>query len=323
MLKGKHLWLGSLVAVAGMLAAAPSSLAQQVKIYEATHASTGDPFWAPYFKGMKDAAEKYGVDLVSLATGSYESSARNVEKLDQAIAANPDGIIVTVLDYNAVDGSLRRAQEKGIPVIAVNAAEDPRPEAERIPYLFYIGGDEELGGRQAAARVLSEKTPTGTACVIHQAGHAGLSARCKGWTEVMADNGIETDILTVPTSQPTAQAEQLKAYLLSHPDSDALFVVGPPPTSVAIQVLDELGKTGEIALFGFDMTTEMLDAIENGALIGTVDQQPYLQGYLGVEFLYFNKTRGFTIGGPVLTGPAIVDAANVAVVKDGVAAGFR
>lgn len=291
--------------------------------YEATHASTGDPFWAPYFKGIDDAAARFGVKVVSLATGSYESSARNIEKLDQAIAAEPDGIFVTVQDYNASDASLRRAKEKGIPVIAVNAAEDPRPESERIPYLFYIGGNEELGGRQAAARVLADKTPKRAVCVIHQAGHAGLSARCKGWTDVLAEAGVPVDLITVPTDQPTAQAEQLKGYLTSHPDADAAFVVGPPPTSVAIQVLDEMGKTGEVTLFAYDMTTELLDAIESGTLLGTVDQQPYLQGYLGVEFLYLHKAHGFTIGGPVLTGPAIVDASNVAVVKDGVAAGYR
>lgn len=313
---------GLVVGFAALMAAMAVS-AQEFTVYEASHASTGDPFWAPYFKGMNDAAAKYEVKLVSLATGSYESSARNVEKLDQAIAANPDGIIVTVQDYNASDASLRRAREKGIPVIAVNVAEDPRPAAERIPYLFYVGGNEELGGRQAAERVLAAKGSKATACIIHQAGHAGLAARCKGWTDVMKDAGIATDILPVPTDQPTAQAEQLKAYLQSHPDTDALFVVGPPPASVAIQVLDELGKTDAISLFAYDMTTELLEAIEKGALVGTVDQQPYLQGYLGVEFLYLNKTHGFTIGGDVLTGPAIVDASNVAVVKAGVAAGYR
>ena len=300
-----------------------AAMAEPLTIYEASHASTGDPFWAPYFKGMNDAAEQYGVTLVSLATGSYESSARNIEKLDQAIAAHPAGIIVTVQDYRASDASLRRAKELGLPVIAVNAAEDPRPETERIPYLFYIGGNEEMGGRQAAQRVLRDKTPARTVCVIHQAGHAGLAARCKGWTDVMAEKGISTDILNVPTDRPTEQAEQIKAYLTSHPETDAMFVVGPPPTSVAIQVLDEIGKTGAISLFGFDMTSEMLEAIDSGALVGTVDQQPYLQGYLGVEFLVLHAQHGFTIGGPVLTGPAIVDKSNVAVVKQGVADGYR
>lgn len=299
------------------------SAAGQLTIYEASHASTGDPFWAPYFKGMKDAASLYDVKVVSLATGSYESSARNVEKLDQAIAAKPDGIIVTVQDYSASDASLRRAKELGIPVIAVNAAEDPRPQSERIPYLFYIGGDEELGGREAAQRVLANKKPVASVCIIHQAGHAGLAARCKGWSDVMKANNVSTDLLTVPTDRPTEQAEQIKAYMISHPDTDAMFTVGPPPTSVAIQVLEETGKTGKVALFGFDMTSEMLDAIEAGSLIGTVDQQPYLQGYLGVEFLVLNIQHGFTIGGPVLTGPAIVDRTNVAVVKQGVADGYR
>lgn len=309
-------------ALALALGIASPAAAEDLVFYEASHASLGDPFWAVYMKGLEDGAKRYGVELVSLASGSYEGIARQIEKTNQAIAANPDGLIVTIYDQNALDEVLRRAIDRGIPVIAVNVP-DTRPETERIPYLFYVGGDEELGGRKAAQRVLRENAPSRAACVIHQAGHQGLTARCKGWSDVMAEASVETDIIAVPTSQPTQQAEQLRGYLRSHADTDAMFTVGPPPTSVALQVLEEMGKSNEVALMAYDLTTELIDAIKAGTLLGTIDQQQYLQGYLAVEFLYFHKTRGFTLGGPVLTGPAVIDSSNADLVAENVAAGYR
>lgn len=311
----------SLIAAA-LVAVGTVGYAQEMTFYEASHASTGDPFWAVYFKGIEDASRDYNVKVVSLASGSYEGIARQVEKTNQAIAANADGLIVTVYDQNALDEVLRRAIDKGIPVIAANVP-DTRLEAERIPYLFYIGGDEELGGRKAAQRLLQEKTPKRTACVIHQAGHQGLAARCKGWTDVFKEAGIETDTIAVPTSNPTQQAEQLKGYYISHPDTDATFTVGPPPTSVAMQVHDEMGKTGQITLMAYDLTTELIDAIKGGRLLGTIDQQQYLQGYMSVQFLYFHRKYGFTLGGPALTGPAVIDKSNADVVAANVAKGYR
>jgi simple sugar transport system substrate-binding protein len=115
----------------------------------------------------------------------------------------------------------------------------------------------------------------------------------------------------------------LKGFLISHPNVDALFAVGPPPASVALEVFKELGKTGKVTLISFDLTPEQVDAIQSGTLLGTIEQQQYLQGYLGVEFMRLYLDHGFLPGGSVLTGPNLVDQANVATVKAQVAAGFR
>ena len=81
----------------------------------------------------------------------------------------------------------------------------------------------------------------------------------------------------------------------------------------------------DLTVGGFDITTELLDAIDAGDVAFTVDQQQYLQGYLSVLFLYLNVTNGNSVGGglPVLTGPGFVDASNAAEVAALVEAGTR
>jgi len=75
----------------------------------------------------------------------------------------------------------------------------------------------------------------------------------------------------------------------------------------------------------FDLSPDVLEAIEAGKIMFAIDQQQYLQGYLPVVFLYLYNANLNTVGGglPVLTGPGIVDASNAAAVKDLAAAGTR
>lgn len=290
-------------------------------VYSIVHGTLSDPFWAVYRKGLQDAASLYGVEVRPLGT-EVHSVQGEVDLFNSALAAKPSGIITTIPDAAAFQEPLERAKAAGIPVISVNVT-DTRPKAERVPYLFYIGGDEYLGGQEAAQKVLSVKKPTEAACWVHEPGHTGLEARAKGWADEMRKAGVKSDTVEFRSNNPTEAAEALKGFLTSHPNVDALFAVGPPPASVALSVLKELGKTDKITLMSFDLTTEQVDAIEDGSLLGTIEQQQYLQGYLGIEFMKSYLDHGFIPGGPVLTGPHLVDKTNVETVKAQVAAGFR
>ncbi|WP_190304561.1 sugar ABC transporter substrate-binding protein [Rhizobium phaseoli] len=310
------------MASAFVLAASAHADDKQLVFYEASHAWLGHPFWNVLNKGMKDAAEKYGVKVVSLQENSPPNSGQQSEKIDRAIAANPDGLIVSLPDAKGVESSLKRATEKGIPIIAMNVG-DTRPAGERIPYLFYIGGDEKLGGERAADYILSHKKPTSGLCVNTNAGQSGLVARCEGFTTTYKKANVKAETIVVPPDSPTQAAEQFRAYLTANPDIASVFVVDPTYTVEIMKVLEEAGKSDQVTLFSYDMSKEVIDAIEKGKILGTVDQQQYLQGYLAVEFLYLNKEHGFTLAQDILTGPAIIDKDNVAAVKANVTAGYR
>jgi simple sugar transport system substrate-binding protein len=63
---------------------------------------------------------------------------------------------------------------------------------------------------------------------------------------------------------------------------------------------------------GFDLIPETLASIKNGDLDYTIDQQPYLQGFLPVLYLYLYKVSGGLISPPVTnTGLLFVTKDNV------------
>ncbi|MDQ3822769.1 MAG: sugar ABC transporter substrate-binding protein [Actinomycetota bacterium] len=303
-------------------AAQPAQSGKKLTFYSVTHGETGNVFWAIYRNGIRDASKLYNVTVKDLPLEQF-AVAGYVDLLNQAISAKPDGIFATILDQNAVDEPLRRAIDSGIPVIAVNVP-DTRPLEERIPYLFYVGGDEEAGGRLTAQRQMQDGDVKHAVCIIHEPGHTGLEARCRGYTAELQKAGAKVDKL--PSSKDAGQATgQIKSFLQANDDVDAIFGVGPQPATFALTALDELGKKGDVKVSAYDMDVSLLDEMDAGNLVSTIDQQQYLQGYEPIHWLRNHIDHGFVLapGVDMLTGPALVDKSNADKVREGVKAKFR
>ncbi len=296
--------------------------AQEVEFtfYVVSHGGPADPFWGVVMRGMEDAAATLPVKAIYSGPEKF-SIDELVNLLNSAIAAKPDGIAVTITDPNALDEPLRRAIEQGIPVIAINVP-DPRPAGERIPYLFYVGGDEYLGGQRAAERMLQERKPTRALCAIHEVGHVGLEARCKGFIDVMSEAGVPAEKLDIGTD-PTQAVEVLKSYFAKNPDTDAVFTLGPLGANPMIQYIKENNLKGKILHGSFDLDEVTLGAIKDGITLFTIDQQQYLQGYMPIVWLYLYNKYQLVPATDILTGPAIVDASNVGAIEELIKAGYR
>ena len=300
-------------------------LGAEYTFYVVSHGGPGDPFWGVVMKGMEDAAQMLStgtgdvVKAIYLGPAVY-SVAEFVNMLNSAIAARPHGIACTITDPVAVDEPLRQAIALGIPVIAINVP-DPRPSAERIPYLFYVGGDEYLSGIRAAERMLAHRKPARAVVLIHEVGHVGLELRAKGFIEVMTSANVPAEKLAIGID-PTVAVDIIRGYFSKYPDVDAVFALGPLGTLPAVTFLKEQGLAGKVMLGCFDLDEVTLDAIKTGVALFTVTQQQYLQGYLPIVWLYLYNKYGFLPANDILTGPGFVDRANVGMVEELVKKGY-
>jgi simple sugar transport system substrate-binding protein len=73
----------------------------------------------------------------------------------------------------------------------------------------------------------------------------------------------------------------------------------------------------------FALSPGVLEAIRDGKMDFTIDQQPYLQGYLPVVFLTQNAKYHVLPSGTVQTGPLFVIQENAAQVIELSAKGIR
>jgi simple sugar transport system substrate-binding protein len=88
--------------------------------------------------------------------------------------------------------------------------------------------------------------------------------------------------------------------------------------------IGQANKTKTVSLASFDMNEAGLNRIKDGTQAFAIDQRPYLQGYLAVSLLQSAIDFDTSLPTfPVLTGPGIVDSANIGPTLVGVTKGAR
>ncbi len=300
-------------------------------IYYVDHGTPGNPFWVVYYKGIEEAAEflaPYGVEVKHLSASADVK--KQMEMLQIAVAADPDGIVTSIIDPESFDPILRPAIEKGIAVMAANV-EDPRPEGERIPYLTYYGEDTWKSGVELGAAFIKyiEETngfqPKHALLCNPQAGHYVWEARLQKFGETLEKTyETRTDKIVIG-EDPTKAREVIRAYLVKNPDVDVICGTNWS-THFCVDLLKELGKEAgkDVYLTAFDVMPELLEDIKVGKVVCTHDQQQYLQGFLPLidMYLYLEKYNLHPFG-IVSTGPIIIDRNNVDTVMEGAKAGYR
>ena len=142
-----------------------------------------------------------------------------------------------------------------------------------------------------------------------------------------AKNGSKSTQLPLPASafgNPTAVAEAIKATLLKDKSIDGLATISAGDADSAATGIEQAGATGKVKLASFDMNDTGLVRIKGGTQMFAVDQQPWLQGFLAVTLADAYVNYGLKLASaPILTGPGIVDTANIDATLAGAKAGYR
>lgn len=287
-----------------------------------------DPFFAVIKKGVDDAAravEAYGGSVSFLQLQTYDQIGPDAANLVRtAINQGVDGIAVPNWVPEAEDPAIKAALEAGIPVMIYNSGGIEK--AKELGAVNYIGSDEYLAG-QAGGEYFATHEATKVICVNTVPGAANLEARCKGVVDGMTKAGHAAEQLPLPATSfgnPTAVAEAIKAKLLNDPSIDGIITISQADADSAANAILQAGGQGRVKLGGFDMNATILDRIQNGAQLFGIDQQPYLQGFLATSLLHAHAAFGTNVPtSPILTGPAIVDASNVAQTLAGAKQGTR
>jgi simple sugar transport system substrate-binding protein len=292
-----------------------------------SHGGVGNPFWIVVIKGMEDACALLEADCAWLSD-PVDNVADMAGYWDQALARPNDGIGTTVPAPEVIRDAVNRAAEQGIPVIVFNTADPGAGTDEALPTLFYIGASEFLGGRSNAqaqldAAAANGDTITKAVCAIQEVGHSGLEARCAGVRSVLEEQGITVDGLTI-NNDVTESAGILCDYFSANADTNSAFMLGPNPSSSLNICFQESGRAaGDIYATTHDTSSEIYQMITDGYLVQAVDQQPYLQGFETIMWLFLNSQYKLAPGGDILTGPGIINQSNVADIAELTAAGYR
>ncbi|MCC6674982.1 MAG: sugar ABC transporter substrate-binding protein [Thermomicrobiales bacterium] len=317
---------GALAALAGVSLApeagaqdAPTTDRADISIVVVSHGQASDPFWSVVQNGVAQAGTDMGVEVQYQAPGTFDMVAM-AQMIDAAVATNPQGLVVSIPDADALSASIEAAIAAGIPVISMNSGSDVAAE---LGVLTHVGQTEYEAGKGGGEK-MGAAGVTNAICVNQEVGNAALDLRCQGFADGLAESGGTSTVVGVELADPTGAQQRISAALTGDSSIDGVLTLGPTGAAPALAALEDSGLLGTMKIATFDLSPDVLDAIESGNMLFAIDQQQYLQGYLPVVLLTLYNTNLNTIANPILmTGPGFVTQDTAARVKALAEAGTR
>jgi simple sugar transport system substrate-binding protein len=232
-----------------------------------------------------------------------------VKAMRRAIENGADGIAVSVIDRRAFNKPTTEALSRGIPVVSYNA--DGGIGNRR---LAYIGQDLYQSGLKFGARVAELVKEGDVFLFIATPGQLNIQPRIDGALDAIKDSGLPIRASVVATGTGvTEERRRIEATYSAHRKLRGMFAVDGGSTLGVAQVMQKHGlrKRG-VRAGGYDLLPGTLRAIAGGHLDFTIDQQPYLQGFLPIFQLFMVRYSGGLVApSDTNTGLLFVTRGNV------------
>jgi simple sugar transport system substrate-binding protein len=273
---------------------------------------TTNPFFVPTKYGAEDACKLLGCSYQW--TGSESSNVREmVNAMNSAITAGSSGIGVCLVDLKAFNGPTETALNKNIPVVGYNA------DAAGNARLAYIGQDLRVSGEEMGKRIV-QLVPSGdVALFIATPGALNIQPRIDGALASIKQSGKPIKPHTIATGAALPkELTTIQGYWQGHPDTKGMFAVDAGSTQGVAQTIQRNGLRDKgVKGGGYDLLPTIQKLLAAGQIDFTIDQQPYLQGFLPILQLYMYKASSSLTGvADVNTGLKFLDKETIVPYND-------
>jgi len=279
---------------------------------------TTNAFFLPTIYGLQDAAALLRIPTPKWGGSTISSVPQMISYFNTAVAAKAAGIATTVISATAFTSPIATALNDGIPVVSYNADGtyvNGKPDIGSNR-LAYVGQALYLSGQQMGYKI-REILPTPSDIVIFIAtpGTGNIQPRYDGAASVLTPLGYTLHEIGTNASTGLELAPQ-KAYLLANKSKiKGAFAVDYGDTGFLAEAITATGLAGKIVAGGFDLAPTTLSGIKSGVVNFTINQQPYLQGFLPTLYLYmFNLSGGIALPPDTDTGLTFVTKQTISQV---------
>lgn len=316
------------VTAAALVVPGGGTLAQETyKFTVLTQTGIDNTFWQTIKRGMDDACADYKADCQLLFTTENGNLQMHLQNLETTIAQGVDGIATVIVDDTIYDEAIQRAIDNGIPVLTINV--DDTEGARGNARLAFIGQDLFLAGYEVAKGLvgqLDKSKPQHVLLGLARPGESWAEDRIGGAKKYLDEAKTQGWNLTYhvidSANDLSVTGQRICQYVQGNRSTTAVIGAGFWFAGAG-ECLRDLGiGPNEVHMGGFDLVPILLDEMNKGYVHLTVDQQPYLQGYLPIQQLYFINKYGLSAW-DANTGKALVKPADVADVEKFVEMGVR
>jgi ABC-type sugar transport system substrate-binding protein len=247
------------------------------------------PFYANFKTGLQDGATRFGFEY-DLRDGGGGDLAKEVAVIQDFIAQGVSLILLTPSGEGIIPG-IKQANDAGIPVIEVNNRAGF--ESGDADVVTYVGADDVEFGR-LQGQLLIDTFAGRPAKIGYVQGISGTSPqilRGQGFQEAIANNPELEIVGTVTDDFDSAKALAVTQDLLTRfPEGELDVIVMQGPEGVAAADFARKNGREEVKFILGDYPADVRQAIMDGYVHGTVNQDPYPQAYEGMHmaWLYLN-----------------------------------
>jgi simple sugar transport system substrate-binding protein len=282
-----------------------------LKIIYVSQLPASDPFGSIIVNGFNAACKQYRVSCTYRGLSAVAFNAADMIKLLQnAKAANPDGLIASDSAPSGLNKTLKSISSSGTPLILANTGYG---QTAATGALTFVGNQEYnlgfAGGSKLRALGLKHAIlfTTQPGIPLADQRNAGFKAAFKGAVDAV-------QVAATDLNNSTKMANILKASMLKDQKADAVFSIGSALNPAMLAVRGGLGsRADQIHWSSIDLTPLVVKALKAKQMDFAIVQQQYLEGYLAVQQMVFYLRGGFTPAREFTpAGPTYVTPDNVA-----------
>lgn len=263
-------------------------------------------FWVVVQQGVTTAAKEFGADVKTMGTASELDVEGQIRIIDEAIAQNPDAIMLAASDYIRMVPAVRKIRDAGIELIMVDSGVKDELAAS------FIATDNYEAGR-ISAKLLQElvKPDEPVAIISYIQGTGSSLDRENGVRDELAALGYTRIHPTVFSEGQVQKSYDLtRELLLKEPDMRGIIALNEPSTVGAGKAIWNMGLASKVRLIGFDNSYNEIRLIDRNVIQATVIQRPFNMGYLAVKTAA-SVVKGQKVDKMVDTGSKVITKYNM------------
>lgn len=275
----RHVLLAGAAIAAGLGLASSGTQAQEPTI-GLVQINQQALFFTQMNEGAQKKADELGVNLVIFNANNDPAAQNNA--IETYIAQKVDGLVVVAIDVNGIMPAVEAAAEANIPVVAVDAILPQGPQVAQV------GVDNEAAGRMIGEHFLqyvgAEMGGTAKLGIVGALNSYIQNIRQKGFEEVVANaDGITmADVVDGRNVQDSAMSAS-ENLMTANPDLSAIYATGEPALLGAVAAVESQGRQDNVRIVGWDLTASAIKGIDDGYVVGVVQQDPAGMGAAAVE----------------------------------------
>lgn len=261
----------------------------------------------PYFEmlrmGADNAATQMKAHVTQYVPTRPDSIPDQMSEIEDVITKRPDAVVFVPVDFKAVVPGVQKMNAAGIPVVNVT------DRVEKGQIVSFVGSDDYSLGL-TTARYLFKKMNGAGGIIILEGVRGVLTSveRLRGFKKALEEFPNVELLASQPANyQRLAALEVTENLLQSHPNISGVLAANDAMALGAIEALD--GAHRKALVVGINGTKEAIDAIKAGTLLGSGDNNGYVQGCIAT-MAAIRHLRKLPVPTDVIFPVNVIDSTN-------------